>query len=101
MSFIKKALLYTALVAAGAGLTYIATADRRDGPGRQYDVVEQCGNLYVQHKASGLMAEVDDDFDIRPLPGGPGRQGKISPEACRQSRDFSERLEDAYEALTD
>lgn len=84
--------MYATLLAVGGGAGYMmARHEQEEG----YQVVEQCGNMYVQENRTGLLARVDDEFDIRPVPGDAG------PEACRRTRSFSERVEDAYQALTE
>ncbi|MBN1544421.1 hypothetical protein JW898_03075 [Candidatus Woesearchaeota archaeon] len=88
MGLIRKALLYGGIFALGMGACYLSCVDRK------YEVVEHCGELYVKHKGTGMMAEVDRDFDIR---SSPSRSGD---EICPASRDISERIEDAYRALT-
>lgn len=90
MSLLKNAIVYAAVFAAGAGTAYFCGQDR-DTNG--YQIIRQCDTLYVQENSTGLLAEVDDDFDIRPVPGGAG------PEACRRTRSFGDRVDDAYEAM--
>lgn len=91
MSFLKTALVYAAVFAAGAGTAYVlGGTEEEDG----YQVVRQCGDLYVRESTTGLLAEVDDDFDVRPVP----REGGL--EACMRTRSIGDRIEDAYNVLT-
>ncbi|MBU2560670.1 MAG: hypothetical protein KKD17_00070 [Nanoarchaeota archaeon] len=88
MGFIKKALLYGGLVAIGMGACYFSCVDRK------YEVVEHCGELYVKHRPTGLMAGVDADFERIPLNPGSGTG------VCAARDGITERIEDAYKALT-
>jgi len=89
MGLICKALLYTGFFALGFGVCYTSCVNK------QYRVIEENGNIYVEDKNTGKMGRVEEDFNITPKQTV---RKKLSSEEI--GHDLKRRIEDAYKALT-
>ncbi len=88
MGFFKKALLYTGIFAAGALVSYKSCNHTPD-----YRVVREHGELYVEHKRSGMMSPVEEEFSIN------RRACHDDENRCGREQSISERVEEAVDAL--